>query len=150
MHGNKSCRIAEAYCAEQFAGLFFGNVCELSCNGIILNYAVILYDKSKSNIQIVQDIAEEILDTYTKRWPIELFFRQSKSKLALDKYQIRSKQGIQRYWLIMSLVHYLCCTCRGKYCTFEEGYLYLQKQLKTEQIEKLYQSIKMGHHLMKF
>ncbi|MGN0438548.1 MAG: transposase [Lachnospiraceae bacterium] len=43
---------------------------------------------------------QEILDTYTKRWPIELFFRQSKSKLALDKYQIRSKQGIQRYWLI--------------------------------------------------
>lgn len=240
----------------------------LSCNGIILNYAVILYDKSKSKIQIVQDIAEElpvapvmsyflcdswytsvkimdcfikkgfhtigalktnrilypcgirqkasefalhlrknepnvslvtvggrefyvyryegklndipnaavilsypkeafgnpkalrvflstnvdlltkeILDTYTKRWPIELFFRQSKSKLALDKYQIRSKQGIQRYWLIMSLVHYLCCTCRGKYCTFEEGYLYLQKQLKTEQIEKLYQSIKNGASL---
>ena len=163
----------------------------LSCNGIILNYAVILYDKSRSKIQIVQEIAkelpiapvisyflcdswytsakvmdsfiqkgfytigalktnriiypcgirqkasefalhlrksdskalriflstnvgmstQEILDTYTKRWPIELFFRQSKSKLALDKYQIRSRQGIQRYWLIMSLVHYLCCTC---------------------------------------
>ena len=31
----------------------------LSCNGIILNYAVILYDKSKSKIQIVQDIAQE-------------------------------------------------------------------------------------------
>jgi len=51
---------------------------------------------------------QEILETYTKRWPIELFFRQSKSKLALDKYQIRSRLGIQRYWLIMSLVHYLC------------------------------------------
>ena len=35
---------------------------------------------------------QEILDTYTKRWPIELFFRQSKSKLALDSYQIRSRQ----------------------------------------------------------
>lgn len=30
----------------------------LSCNGIILDYAVILYDKSK--IQIVQEIAEEL------------------------------------------------------------------------------------------
>lgn len=51
---------------------------------------------------------QEILDMYTKRWQIELFFRQSKSKLALDKYQLRSQQGIQRYWLIMSFVHYMC------------------------------------------
>ena len=32
----------------------------LSCNGIILNYAVILYDKSKSKIHIVQEIAKEL------------------------------------------------------------------------------------------
>lgn len=30
-------------------------------NGIILNYAVILYDKSKSKIQIVRNIAQELL-----------------------------------------------------------------------------------------
>ena len=240
----------------------------LSCNGIILNYAVILYDKSKSKIQIVQDIAKElpiapvisyflcdswytsakvmdsfiqkgfytigalktnriiypcgirtkvsefalqlrktdkdvslvtvgnrefyvcryegelndipnaaviisypkeafgnakalrvfictnvglstreILDTYTKRWPIELFFRQCKSKLALDKYQIRSQQGIQRYWLIMSLVHYMCCMSSGKYCTFEEGYQYYQNKLKTEQLSNLHQFIKNGASL---
>lgn len=90
---------------------------------------------------------QEILDTYTKRWPIELFFRQSKSKLALDKYQIRSRQGIQRYWLIMSLVHYLCCMYSGKYCTFEEGYSYMQKQIKTEQLANLHQFIKNGASL---
>ena len=32
----------------------------LSCNGITLNYAVIMYDKTKSKIQIVQDIASEL------------------------------------------------------------------------------------------
>ena len=32
----------------------------LSCNGITLNYAVILYDKTKSKIKIVQDIATEL------------------------------------------------------------------------------------------
>ena len=32
----------------------------LSCNGITLNYAIILYDKSKSKIQIVREIAEEL------------------------------------------------------------------------------------------
>lgn len=90
---------------------------------------------------------QEILDAYTKRWSIELFFRQSKSKLALDKYQIRSKQGIQRYWLIMSLVHYLCCMHSGKYCTFEEGYSYIQKQIKMDQLRNLHQFIKNGASL---
>ena len=37
---------------------------------------------------------QEILDHYTRRWPIEVFFRQSKTKLALDKYQIRTQTGI--------------------------------------------------------
>ena len=32
----------------------------LSCNGLILNYAVVLYDKSTSKIRIVQDIAGEL------------------------------------------------------------------------------------------
>lgn len=90
---------------------------------------------------------QEILDIYTKRWPIELFFRQSKSKLALDKYQIRSQQGIKRYWLIMSLVHYMCCMHTGKYCAFEEGYRYLQAQVKSEQLSNLYQFIKNGASL---
>ena len=86
----------------------------------------------------------EILETYIKRWPIELFFRQSKSKLALDKYQLRSRQGIQRYWLIMSLVHFLCCMHSESYCAFEEGYAFLQKQLKQEQLTNLYRFIKSG------
>lgn len=32
----------------------------LSCNGLVLNYAVILYDKVKSKIQIVQETAQEL------------------------------------------------------------------------------------------
>lgn len=90
---------------------------------------------------------QEILDTYTERWAIELFFRQSKNRLALDKYQIRSRQGIERYWLIMSLVHYMCCMHSGKYNTFEEGYRYFQNQVKTERIGNLHQFIKNGASL---
>ena len=33
---------------------------------------------------------QEILSWYVCRWPIEVFFRQCKEKLALDGYQIRS------------------------------------------------------------
>lgn len=87
---------------------------------------------------------QEILDTYTRRWPIEVFFRQSKSRLALDKYQIRSKKGIQRYWLIMSLVHYMCCMYAGTYCPFEDGYRYFREKIREEQISSLYYSIQNG------
>lgn len=87
---------------------------------------------------------QEILDTYTCRWPIELFFRQSKNRLALDKYQIRTQTGTERYWLIMSLVHYMCCTCTGKYCVFEKGYQHFQRKIKEEQVTNLYQLIRNG------
>ncbi len=39
---------------------------------------------------------QEILSWYVCRWPIEVFFRQCKDKLALDSYQIRSAQGIRK------------------------------------------------------
>ena len=90
---------------------------------------------------------QEILDSYTRRWPIEIFFRQSKTKLALDKYQIRTQTGIERYWLIMSLVHYMCCTYNGSYCSFEEGYQHFQRKIREEQITALYQSIRHGMSL---
>ena len=90
---------------------------------------------------------QEILDSYTRRWPIEIFFRQSKTKLALDKYQIRTQTGIERYWLIMSLVHYMCCTYNGTYCSFEEGYQHFHRKIREEQVTALYQSIRHGMSL---
>lgn len=32
----------------------------LSCNGIILNYAIVMYNKSESKIKIIQDIADKL------------------------------------------------------------------------------------------
>ena len=63
------------------------------------------------------------------------------------KNKIRSKRGIGRYWLIMSLVHFMCYMHSGEYCAFEEGYLYFQNQVKTEQLSNLYQLIKNGASL---
>ena len=80
---------------------------------------------------------QEILDAYVERWPIELFFRSSKNRLALDKYQVRSSQGIRRYWLIMSMAHYLCCQA-GDGC-FEDGYAYFQRKIQEEQVLFVYQ-----------
>ena len=68
----------------------------------------------------------------------EVFFRQAKQTLALDKYQIRSSEGIQRFWLLMSLAHYICCTASGKEFSFEKEYEAVQKQLLTERITYIY------------
>jgi len=64
---------------------------------------------------------DEIISIYSERWAIEVFFRQAKNVLALDRYQIRSSDGIKRFWLIMSLVHLICCTGTGKYMNLLRG-----------------------------
>lgn len=82
---------------------------------------------------------QEILNLYLERWPIEVFFRQAKQKLALDKYQIRSSCGIRRFWLIMSLAHFICCTGTGKSLPLHEGYSEIQALLYRERICYIYQ-----------
>lgn len=53
---------------------------------------------------------EEILRTYTERWTIEVFFRDTKMQFKLNKYQIRSEKGISRFMLLLSLA-YVFCLC---------------------------------------
>jgi hypothetical protein len=69
---------------------------------------------------------EEILGHYVNRWPIENFFRECKNKLAMDQYQIRSTQGIKRFWLFMSLTHLMCCTS-------------CQKEIQNKRLTYIYQ-----------
>lgn len=86
----------------------------------------------------------EILSYYVCRWSIEVFFRQCKDKLALDNYQIRSAKGIQRYWLLMSLAHYICVTGTGKPCSFENGYHEICDMIQEEKYRYLFQCAKAG------
>ena len=70
--------------------------------------------------------AQEILSLYANRWSIEVFFRGCKQKLAFDKCQLRKEKGITRMWLILSFVHFLCCTVAGHIGAFDEGYHYFR------------------------
>jgi len=81
---------------------------------------------------------QEILDLYLDRWSIEVFFRQAKQKLALDKYQIRTSTGIRRYWLLMSLAHYVCCFGTGAFVPFQVGLAAFQSALLRERISYIY------------
>jgi len=81
---------------------------------------------------------QEILDLYLQRWPIEVFFRQAKQRLALDKYQIRSSTGIHRYWLLMSLAHYICCFGTGTFVPLQDGLKAFHSALLKERITYIY------------
>ena len=132
----------------------------LSCNGIVLNYAFVMYNKSISKIDIVQNIAKELaaelsvthngfdLATvkkrkyYVYRWSIEIFFRQCKDKMALDGYQLCSAQRIKRYWLLMSLAHFMCIAGTGEFCSFETGYHKICGIVQSEKYRYLFQCAK--------
>ena len=83
-----------------------GNLNGIENAAVLLNYPKDAFHSPKAlRAFISADVSlrtGEILKKYVERWPIEVFFRQSKNKLAFDQYQIRSSNGIQRYWLLMS------------------------------------------------
>ena len=81
----------------------------------------------------------EILDRYVERWPVEVFFRQAKDRLAFDRYQVRSSKGIRRYWLLMSLAHLLACIGCDETMSFEDGYAYIYSHIQEERIRFVYQ-----------
>ena len=93
---------------------------------------------------------QEILSWYVCRWPIEVFFRQCKEKLALDGYQIRSAQGIKRYWLLMSLAHFMCAVGTGRFCSFETGYHEICDTIQLEKYRYLFQCAKESNDFDSF
>ena len=87
---------------------------------------------------------QEILSCYVYRWSIEIFFRQCKDKMALDGYQLCSAQRIKRYWLLMSLAHFMCIAGTGEFCSFETGYHKICGIVQLEKYRYLFQCAKEG------
>ena len=81
-----------------------------------------------------------ILEYYSKRWPIETFFGQSKDSQGFGKYQIRSINGIDRLWTFMSLFHLMCTIGLGSNMVFGDGLRFLRKDILKEKISFIYQS----------
>ena len=123
----------------------------LSCNGIenavvLLSYPEKAFGNPKAlRAFISTNVAlstQEILSCYVYRWSIEIFFRQCKDKMALDGYQLRSAQGIKKYWLLMSLAHFMCIAGTGEFCSFETGYHKICGIVQLEKYRYLFQCAK--------
>lgn len=76
----------------------------LACGELVLNYAILLYDKS----------------------------------------QLRSATGIRRFWLLMSLTHFLCCVGGGVLRSFSEGYAYWRTLVLRNAVQYIYNCGKNG------
>lgn len=68
---------------------------------------------------------------------IEVYFRDCKTKLAIDKYQIRSANGIKRFWLIASLA-YMIAYFESDWCNFSEGYHLLSQMIRWEKVSFIF------------
>ena len=64
----------------------------LSCNGIILNYAFVLYNKSISKIDIVQNIAKELPE------PLVMSFSFVNSGMFLKNNLYICTEGVPYHW----------------------------------------------------
>ena len=89
---------------------------------------------------------EEILNLYVNRWEIEVFFRDCKTKLAFERYQIRSSKGIRRFWLITSLAYFIAC-CESQSFDFSEGYSSVAHKIKCKKIRYIYEFAKFGKNI---
>ena len=90
----------------------------------------------------------ELLNHYKHRWPIEIFFRESKKKLGLDDYQIRSEKSIKRYLLIMMITYAYCgLEVAEDTLKFSDGLKTARAQLEAEKITFIYERTQAGEPL---
>ena len=81
---------------------------------------------------------QTILNYYSKRWPIEIFFRQTKGNLGLNTYQIRSIKAIDRLLVLIALSYLYCVIGTVTYRPFGVGIQETRKITEKERITWIY------------
>lgn len=87
---------------------------------------------------------ETIASYYAKRWPIEIFFRQSKTNLGFDTYQVRSAKAFIRLWILLAWTHLYCTIGLGSPCPFGDGLRSVRKQVQRDRLQFVYESAQQG------
>jgi len=89
----------------------------------------------------------DILTQYTDRWAIEPFFRDCKTYLGLDRYQVRSEKSINRYLAIMTIIYTYCKLYSNELYHFNTGYKSAKKALIKSKITYIYEAAATGKSL---
>lgn len=151
-------KLVEAKCKELFHLVtvkgrryyvyrYEGNLNGFENAAVLLSYPEKAFGKEKALRVFINTNAlltnEEILQLYVSRWEIEVYFRDCKTKLAIDKYQIRSAVGIRRFWLITSIAYNLACFESYTY-SFSEGFQLLSRLICLERVSFIFDYAQNG------
>jgi hypothetical protein len=90
-----------------------------------------------------------ILTQYTDRWAIEPFFRDCKSYLGLDGYQVRSELSIKRYLAIMIINYTYCKLYFNESYHFNTGFKLAQNNLQKARVIWIYNAAASGEPVEK-
>jgi len=86
--------------------------------------------------------SQTILEYYSRRWPIEIFFRQTKGNLGLNGYQVRTTKAIDRLLLLIALTYTYCVTRENTNNSFSKGINICRNNNKKEQVQMIYDCAK--------
>ena len=88
---------------------------------------------------------QTLLNHYVHRWPIEIFFRESKRRLGLDDYQVRSERSIRTYFILLILTYVYCeLEVSGGTLNFSKGLKIARKEVRRNQVAWIYNQAQMG------
>lgn len=85
---------------------------------------------------------QTVLKYYSRRWPIETFFRQTKGNLGINQYQIRTITAIKRFWSLTALTYLFCTLSSPKRKSFAKGLCDMRKKFKTNLFVWIYEQAK--------
>ena len=130
---------------------YYGNLKDRKDVCIILSYPKnSFHDKGtlKAFISLDKSLTPlEILNQYSDRWAIEPFFRDCKSYLGLNGYQVRSEKSITRYLTIMIINYTYCKLCSKDLEHFSTGYKSAKNDLQKSKIIYIYEAAANGTSL---
>lgn len=106
------------------------------------------FDPTRVKAFLCTDVSltnETILSYYNKRWAIETYFRTAKGELALDRYQVRQAQAIERYLTLLMFAS-MCSIYDGN-GSLIDGLHHYRLQKKQSMIEYIYHEAQSGSTL---
>jgi len=79
-----------------------------------------------------------ILEYYSKRWPMETFFKQTKNNLGLNSYQVRSVKSIDKILVLISLTYIFCTIQENAKDSFSKSLVICRNNVKKDTIQWIY------------
>lgn len=136
---------------EYYIYSYVGSLKDIKKVTIVLSYPKEAFQKEgalKTFISLDETLQPlDILIQYTERWAIEPFFRDCKTNLGLNGYQVRSERSINRYLLTL-VMNYLFCKLHSKSIQhFNVGFHMLQNKLRKENVLWIYNAATKGESI---